>query len=157
MASSTKAAATKSGLTPTITLRCHGEWVQSISYLPDGQRISEESARQWNPKSGKELMEARGVGGERVCAVAVSRDGRWVVTAGGDGDHACTINTEDDYKICICNTLPDVLAQAITTRRKSTLDDLLNSRATRRLPGAHRRPPIAAIPGYTGFSANGDA
>ncbi|KAG2049277.1 hypothetical protein BDR06DRAFT_961618 [Suillus hirtellus] len=95
MASSTKAAATKSVLTSTITLKYHGEWVQSISYLPDGQRISEEkSARQWSPKSGKELMEARGVGGERVCAVAVSRDGRWVVTAGGDGDHGHTIRIE---------------------------------------------------------------
>jgi len=104
MASSTKAAATKLGLTPTITLRCHGEWVQSISYLPDGQRISEESARQWNPKSGKELMEARGVGGERVCAVAVSRDGRWVVTAGGDGDHGHT-NQIECIDISASNTL----------------------------------------------------
>ncbi|KAG1838844.1 hypothetical protein C8R48DRAFT_742311 [Suillus tomentosus] len=57
MASSTKAAATKSGLTPTITLKFHGEWVQSISYLPDGQRISEEkSARQWNLKDGLSLL-----------------------------------------------------------------------------------------------------
>jgi WD40 repeat protein len=35
-------------------------------------------------QSGKEIEEARGVCEEKVWAVAVYRDGRWVVTAGGD-------------------------------------------------------------------------
>jgi WD40 repeat protein len=85
---STKAAATKSILTPSITLKGHGYWtVESISYFPDGQRIIsgswDRAARQWDVKAGKEIQEARSISEGMVWAVAVSRNGRWVATGGG--------------------------------------------------------------------------
>ncbi|KAG2750161.1 WD40 repeat-like protein [Suillus brevipes Sb2] len=59
---STKAAATKSILTPSITLKGHGGWIRSISHLPDGQRIiggsRDATARQWDLKAGKDIEEA---------------------------------------------------------------------------------------------------
>jgi WD40 repeat protein len=87
---STKAAATKSILTPSMTLKGHGGLIQSISYFPDGQRMisgsQDKTARQWDLKAGKEIEETWGVCEEKVYAVAVSRDGRWVVTGGGDNN-----------------------------------------------------------------------
>ncbi|KAG2338121.1 WD40 repeat-like protein [Suillus weaverae] len=87
---STKAAVTKSILTPSITLRGHGKWISSISYFPDGQRMisgsDDKTARQWDLKAGKEIEEVRGVCEGMVYAVAVSRDGRWVVTGEGNGE-----------------------------------------------------------------------
>ncbi|KAG2336713.1 WD40 repeat-like protein [Suillus weaverae] len=84
---STKAATTKSILTPTITLKGHKEWIRSISYFPDGQRMisrsEDKTTRQWDLKAGKEIEEARDACEGMVSAVAVSRDGRWVVTGGG--------------------------------------------------------------------------
>ncbi|KAG2343544.1 tricorn protease domain 2-containing protein [Suillus weaverae] len=60
---------------------------------------------------------------------------------------AYTTSTKDDHKICICDTPPDILAQArIIARKKSARRDLLSSDATRRPPVGHRRPPISAIP-----------
>ncbi|KAG1877379.1 hypothetical protein F4604DRAFT_1954710 [Suillus subluteus] len=57
-----------------------------------------------------------------------------------------TRHTKDDYKICICDTPPDILAQArIIARKKSARRDILNSDATRRPPAGHRRSPISAI------------
>ncbi|KAG2343608.1 hypothetical protein BDR05DRAFT_837891, partial [Suillus weaverae] len=61
----------------------------SIFYFPDGQRIisgsdDEKTTRQWDLQAGKEIEEARDVCEQEVHAVAVSRDGRWVITAGGD-------------------------------------------------------------------------
>jgi WD40 repeat protein len=98
---STKVAATKSILTPSITLRGHGDWIPSISYFPDGQRMisgsEDKTARQWDLKAGKEIKDARSVCEGRVYAVAVSSDGRWVVTGGGDGNlgelKACEVKT----------------------------------------------------------------
>jgi WD40 repeat protein len=98
---STKAAATKPILTPSITLKGHGHWIESISYFPDGQRMisgsQDKTARQWDLKAGKEIEEARGVCKGMVLAVAVSRDGRWAVTGGGDCDSgelkACEVQT----------------------------------------------------------------
>ncbi|KAG2341832.1 WD40 repeat-like protein [Suillus weaverae] len=84
---SMKAVVTRSILTPSITLEGHRDWIPSISYFPDGQRMIsgswDKTARQWDLKAGKEIEEARGVCEEQVHAVAVSRDGRWVVTGGG--------------------------------------------------------------------------
>ncbi|KIK34868.1 hypothetical protein CY34DRAFT_612311 [Suillus luteus UH-Slu-Lm8-n1] len=58
---------------------------------------------------------------------------------------AYAVNTEDDYKICICDTPPDVLAQARDiARKKSNLNHLLHSHATR--PVGQRKPPIYATP-----------
>jgi WD40 repeat protein len=93
MTSTSKAAATKLILTPSMTLKGHGDWIESISYFPDGQRMIsgslDKTARQWDLKEGKEIEEGRDVCGEEVWAVAVSSDSRWVVTAGGDwGDAA---------------------------------------------------------------------
>jgi WD40 repeat protein len=72
----------------SITLKGHELWVKSISYFPDGQRMisgSEDgTARQWDVKGGKEIEEARAVCEGSVWAVAVSRNGRWVATSGGD-------------------------------------------------------------------------
>ncbi|KAG2341837.1 WD40 repeat-like protein [Suillus weaverae] len=95
---STKAAATKSILTPSITLRGHGNCILSISYFPDGQRMisgsEDKTARKWDLKAGKEMEEARGVCEGSVYAVAVSRDGRWVVTGGENGElKACDVET----------------------------------------------------------------
>lgn len=68
-----------------------------MSYFPDGQRIisgSEDgTTRQWDLKTGMEIEEAQDVCGEEVWTVAVSRDGRWVVTGGGDLNRA-------ELKVC---------------------------------------------------------
>ncbi|KAG1812156.1 quinon protein alcohol dehydrogenase-like superfamily [Suillus subaureus] len=87
---STKAATTESILKPVTTLKGHGDSIPSISYFPDGQRMIsgslDKTARQWDLKAGKEIEGARGVFEGMVFAVAVSGDGRWVVTGGGDVD-----------------------------------------------------------------------
>ncbi|KAG1870948.1 WD40-repeat-containing domain protein [Suillus tomentosus] len=96
-----KAAATTSILTPSITLKGHGGWIRSISYCPDGQQMisgsDDKTVRQWDLKARKEIKEARGVCEGRVWAVAVSKDGRWIVTGGGDLNSAqlkaCEIGT----------------------------------------------------------------
>ncbi|KAG2343547.1 WD40 repeat-like protein [Suillus weaverae] len=57
---------------------------------------SDKTTRQWDLKAGKEIEEAWGVCEGMVWAVAVSRDGRWVVTGGGDlnGElKACEVET----------------------------------------------------------------
>ncbi|KAG2345955.1 hypothetical protein BDR05DRAFT_960260 [Suillus weaverae] len=59
---------------------------------------------------------------------------------------AYTSYAEGTYKICICDTPPGVLAQAIHCTQKPALSDLLNSDATRHFASRHRRPPIHVIP-----------
>jgi hypothetical protein len=89
----------KSVLTPVMTLEGHEpyiytlldgdhheiKYVEYISYFPDGkQMISgswDKTIRRWDLREGKEIKEAREVCEERISAVGVSRDGRWVVTA----------------------------------------------------------------------------
>jgi WD40 repeat protein len=60
--------------------------IHCISYFPDGkQMISgswDKTIRRWDLREGKEIKEAREVCEEDISAVGVSRDGRWVVTAG---------------------------------------------------------------------------
>ncbi|KAG1814016.1 uncharacterized protein BJ212DRAFT_1482363 [Suillus subaureus] len=60
--------------------------VSCISYFPDGMqmisRSDDKTIRQWDLREGKEIEEAREVCENRINAVGVSRDGRWVVTAG---------------------------------------------------------------------------
>ncbi|KAG2115477.1 hypothetical protein DEU56DRAFT_919388 [Suillus clintonianus] len=99
---SRKAGTTKSILKPVMTLKGHGEYIRCISYFPDGQqmisRSDDKTAWRWDLMAGKEIEEARGVCEEVVYAVAVSRDGRLVVTAGGDFDFrpelkACEVQT----------------------------------------------------------------
>ncbi|KIK34258.1 hypothetical protein CY34DRAFT_813050 [Suillus luteus UH-Slu-Lm8-n1] len=94
----TKTASTKAILKPLITLKGHGDEVESICYFPDGQRMisgsDDKTALQWDLKTGKEIEEARGVCEGFVHAVAVSRNGRWVATAGADGElRACEVET----------------------------------------------------------------
>ncbi|KAG1764148.1 hypothetical protein EDD22DRAFT_969088 [Suillus occidentalis] len=86
MASTSTAAAKKLILMPSMTLKGHGDWIASISYFLDGQRMisrsSDMTTRQWDLKEGKEIEEVRDVRKEEVYAVAVSRDSRWIVTGG---------------------------------------------------------------------------
>ncbi|KAJ8589985.1 YVTN repeat-like/Quino protein amine dehydrogenase [Rhizopogon salebrosus TDB-379] len=75
-----------------------------ISYFPDGKQMfsgsRDETSRRWNLETGKEIEEVRDVCGRNIWAVAVSRDGRWVVTSMGEasGDppwdiKACDVET----------------------------------------------------------------
>jgi WD40 repeat protein len=97
---SAKAAGTKLILTPSITLKGHGYWIGSISYFSDGQRMisgsEDKTVRQWDLKGGKEIEKARGVCEHGVSA-AVSRNGRWVATGGGEWNRAelkaCEVET----------------------------------------------------------------
>ncbi|KIK34976.1 hypothetical protein CY34DRAFT_812506, partial [Suillus luteus UH-Slu-Lm8-n1] len=83
---SAKVATTKSILAPSMTLKGHGDWIRSVSYFPDGQRMisgsGDNTTRQWDLKEGKEIEEVRDVCKEGPWAVAVSRDSRWIVTGG---------------------------------------------------------------------------
>ncbi|KAJ8596235.1 WD40 repeat-like protein [Rhizopogon salebrosus TDB-379] len=66
--------------------RSENNWGPTIAYFPDGQKIISGSAdktiRLWDLQAGKEIEDARFVGEQEVDVVAISRDGRWVVTAG---------------------------------------------------------------------------
>ncbi|KIK33196.1 hypothetical protein CY34DRAFT_100039 [Suillus luteus UH-Slu-Lm8-n1] len=98
---SRKAAGTKSILRPSITLKSHGEGIGPISYFPDGQRMIsgnlDKTTREWDLKAGKKIEEARSDWEGRVYVVAVSRNGRWVATGGGDRERgnlqACEVET----------------------------------------------------------------
>lgn len=57
----------------------------------------DKTARQWDVKTGMENEEAQNVCKEEVWAVAVSRDGPWVVTAGGDVDGG-VLKAEDQLR-----------------------------------------------------------
>ena len=60
----------------------------TISYVPGGEQMisgwGDKTARKWDLQTGKEINEARVVCEKEVSAVAASRDGRWVITAGGN-------------------------------------------------------------------------
>jgi WD40 repeat protein len=94
---SKKAATTKSILKPVTTLKGHGNYIRSISYFPDGQRMisgsEDKTTRQWDLKTGKEIEGARDVCEREVWAMAVSQNGRWVVTGGGGELKACEVET----------------------------------------------------------------
>ncbi|OAX32588.1 WD40 repeat-like protein [Rhizopogon vinicolor AM-OR11-026] len=66
---------------------CH-LYFNFIAYFPNGKQIisgsDDKSVRRWDLQAGKEIEEARVVCEKEVFAVAVSRDGRWVVTGGGN-------------------------------------------------------------------------
>jgi WD40 repeat protein len=68
----------------------------TIAYFPDGQNIIsgswDKTTRLWDLQAGKEIEEARVVGEQEVDAVAVSSDGRWVVTGGLGGVHKLKAN-----------------------------------------------------------------
>ncbi|KAG2070914.1 prolyl oligopeptidase [Suillus decipiens] len=94
------AAENKSILTPVITLEGHEphiiyspdhenhnehRYISSISYFPDGKQMISGSRnntiRRWDLREGKGIEKVREVCENRI-EVRVSRDGRWVVTAG---------------------------------------------------------------------------
>lgn len=80
--------AAKRSLTPVMTLKGHARNVSSMCYFPNNeQMISAGSAdwttRRWDLQTGKEIVESRDHLGQEVNAVAVSKDGRWVITASG--------------------------------------------------------------------------
>ncbi|KAG2111093.1 hypothetical protein DEU56DRAFT_936215 [Suillus clintonianus] len=106
---STKAAVTKSILKPATTLKGHVKRVQSISYFPDGQRMIsgswDKTARRWDLKAGKEIKEVRSVCEGEICAVAVSRDSRWVITASGNVDRSTSELKVYDVETGIVKTL----------------------------------------------------
>jgi WD40 repeat protein len=98
------AASTKSILTQVMTLKGHKpvsplfqdrrhpectmtNYVSSVCYFPDGKQLisgsNDKTARRWDLQAREEMTEARDVRKREVCAVGVSRDGRWVVTAEG--------------------------------------------------------------------------
>jgi WD40 repeat protein len=91
----------KMTLEPMMTLEGHKDNVQSMCYFPDGKRMIsgsyDKTTRQWDMQTGKEIKNARNVCGRDVRVVAVSMDGRWVITGGGDDEHgelkACEIET----------------------------------------------------------------
>ncbi|KAG2741432.1 WD40 repeat-like protein, partial [Suillus brevipes Sb2] len=91
-------------LAPSMTLKGHGNFIPSISYFPDGQRMisgsDDATARQWDLKEGKEIVEVRDVCEEWVSAVAVSSDSRWVVTGGGAVKYA----SSPELKVCDVET-----------------------------------------------------
>jgi WD40 repeat protein len=59
-----------------------------ISYFPDGKQMFSGSrdgtSLRWDLETGKEIDETRDVCEQNIWAVAVSRDGRWVVTSIGE-------------------------------------------------------------------------
>ncbi|KAG2042014.1 kinase-like domain-containing protein [Suillus americanus] len=83
------AVAKKLTLTTVLTLEGHKGSIPSISYFLGGKIIisgsDDKTIRAWDLEAGKEIKEARDVCEQKVCAVGVSRDGRWAVTGGGDG------------------------------------------------------------------------
>jgi WD40 repeat protein len=90
-------------LTPVMTLRGHQNFVRSLDYFPDGKRMIsgsfDKTSRQWDLQAGMELEDVRDTCDDEVCAVAVSRNGRWVITVTssrfGDDDQvkACEVKT----------------------------------------------------------------
>ncbi|KAG1868164.1 hypothetical protein C8R48DRAFT_131474 [Suillus tomentosus] len=82
-------------LKPDMTLKGHEEVrnkkgfvetpISSISYLPDGKGMVsasyDKTTRQWDLQTGKEIEEARDVCEQKTRMVALSPDGRWVVTS----------------------------------------------------------------------------
>jgi WD40 repeat protein len=94
MASASKqpsAAVAKMTLELTMILKSHKDNIRSIHYFPDGKRMisgsDDRTTRQWDMQTGKEIERSRDVCEWEVKVVAVSRNGQWVITAGGDHEH----------------------------------------------------------------------
>jgi len=85
------AAATKMILAPVMTLEGHNDITWSMAYLPDGNRIIsvsfDKTIRQWDLQAGKAIEEVRDVYEGNLYKAVVSRDGRWVMTAGRDEEY----------------------------------------------------------------------
>ncbi|KAJ8591232.1 WD40 repeat-like protein [Rhizopogon salebrosus TDB-379] len=72
-----------------------------MHYFPDGKQMisgsGDKTTRQWDMQTGKEIEKARDVCEWDVRAVAVSRNSQWVITTGGDREHA-------ELKVCEVET-----------------------------------------------------
>ncbi|KAG2737410.1 tricorn protease domain 2-containing protein [Suillus brevipes Sb2] len=70
--------------------------VSCISYFPDGKQMisgsRDKTIRRWDLRKGKEIEKDRQIC-ENVEAVGVSRNGRWVVIAGGHGIKVSEVET----------------------------------------------------------------
>jgi WD40 repeat protein len=94
-------ASTLSILPLVMTLEGHNSRTRSICYSPDGKQMVsggwDKTSRRWDLQAGKEIEDVRDVREWAVHAVAVSRDGQWVITAGGDENRgelkACEVET----------------------------------------------------------------
>jgi WD40 repeat protein len=104
MASTSKqpsVAVSKITLEPMMTLKGHEESVRSMHCFPDGKRMisgsDDRTTRQWDMQTGKEIEKTQDIYEWDVIEVAVSRDGRWVITASGVDQHgelkACEVET----------------------------------------------------------------
>ncbi|KAL5357060.1 WD40-repeat-containing domain protein [Aspergillus floccosus] len=76
----------------TYTMLAHPSAIASLSLSPDGRELvsagHDASLRFWNLEKRsctQEITSHRLMRGEGVCAAVWSRDGRWVVSGGGDG------------------------------------------------------------------------
>ncbi|OJD11787.1 hypothetical protein AJ78_07514 [Emergomyces pasteurianus Ep9510] len=76
----------------TYTMLAHPAAISSLSLSPDGHELvsagHDASLRFWSLEKrncSQEITSHRLLRGEGVCAVVWSRDGRWVVSGGGDG------------------------------------------------------------------------
>ncbi|KAJ5737834.1 WD40-repeat-containing domain protein [Penicillium malachiteum] len=76
----------------TYTMLAHPAAIASLSLSPDGRELvsagHDASLRFWNLEKRsctQELTSHRLMRGEGVCSVSWSRDGRWVISGGGDG------------------------------------------------------------------------
>ncbi|MCI0535632.1 MAG: protein kinase, partial [Verrucomicrobiales bacterium] len=71
----------------TFILEAHTNWVQSVAFSPDGQRIvtgsRDQTARVWEASTGKLLRILQGHTGE-IRSVAISPDGQRIVTGSWD-------------------------------------------------------------------------
>ncbi|KAG2742279.1 YVTN repeat-like/Quino protein amine dehydrogenase [Suillus brevipes Sb2] len=104
------ATADKSILTPVMTLEGHEPWNHStwegkqhefkditcFSYFPDGKEMisgsRDQTIRRWDLRKGKEIEKVRQVF-EGVREVGVSKDGRWIVIASGEGMKVSEVET----------------------------------------------------------------
>ncbi|KAG2033588.1 hypothetical protein BDR03DRAFT_967001 [Suillus americanus] len=64
---------------------------------------TDKTARRWDQQEGKEIEEVRDVCEQRAYAVVVSKDGRWVITAGGH------FNQTDRMVTCINSSTDSTL------------------------------------------------
>ncbi|KAJ8586605.1 WD40 repeat-like protein, partial [Rhizopogon salebrosus TDB-379] len=95
------AAAPKMILPPVMTLEGHNGPITSISYSSDGEQMVsggwDKTSRRWDLQAGMEIEDVRDVCEWAVHAVAVSRDGRWVITA-------CGYDQRGELKACEVET-----------------------------------------------------
>jgi len=81
-------------LAPVMTLKGHKSFFgskRSMAYSPDGKRIisvcSDQTIRQWDLQAGREIEQVRHLHEGKPYRAETSRDGRWVMTFGRDGEY----------------------------------------------------------------------